>query len=63
MADLRIDLAAEFRGKKAFKQADKAVSGLDKAVGKLGKQMASVFAVSKVYAFGKIWIKFITWII
>ena len=53
MADLRIDLAAEFKGKKAFKQADKATTSLDKAVGKLGKQLASVFAATKVIAFGK----------
>jgi hypothetical protein len=53
MADLRIDLAAEFRGKKAFKEADKATTNLDKAVGKLGKQIASVFAVTKIVAFGK----------
>jgi hypothetical protein len=53
MADLRIDLAAEFKGKKAFTEADKSVSSLDKAVGKLGKQIASVFAVQKIYAFGK----------
>jgi hypothetical protein len=53
MADLRIDLAAEFRGKKAFKEADKATSSLDKAVGKLGKQIASVFAVTKIVQFGK----------
>jgi len=53
MADLRIDLAAEFKGKKAFKEADSAVGSLDKAVGKLGKQIASVFAAQKIYAFGK----------
>ena len=53
MADLRIDLAAEFKGKKAFQEADKSVSTLDKAVGKLGKQIASVFAVQKIVAFGK----------
>ena len=57
MADLRIDLAAEFRGKKAFKEADKSVSALDKAVGKLGKQIASVFAAQKIYAFGKASVK------
>lgn len=57
MADLRIDLAAEFRGKKAFKEADKATSALDKSVAKLGKQIASVFAVSKVVAFGKASVK------
>jgi hypothetical protein len=57
MADLRIDLAAEFKGKKAFTEADKSVSGLDKAVGKLGKQIASVFAAQKVLAFGKASVK------
>jgi hypothetical protein len=57
MADLRIDLAAEFKGKKAFKEADKSVSGLDKAVGKLGKQIASVFAAQKILAFGKASVK------
>jgi hypothetical protein len=57
MADLRIDLASEFKGKKAFKEADKSVSGLDKAVGKLGKQIASVFAAQKILAFGKASVK------
>jgi len=57
MADLRIDLAAEFKGKKAFKQADKATTSLDKAVGKLGKQLASVFAATKIIAFGKASVK------
>jgi len=57
MADLRIDLAAEFRGKKAFKEADKSVTSLDRAVGKLGKQLASVFAVTKVIQFGKASVK------
>ena len=60
MADLRIDLAAEFRGKKAFKEADKATTSLDKAVGKLGKQIASVFAVTKIAAFGKASVKAFT---
>jgi len=57
MADLRIDVAAEFKGKKAFTEATKATSGLDKAVGKLGKQIVGVFAVSKVVAFGKASVK------
>ena len=57
MADLRIDLAAEFRGKKAFKEADKSVTSLDRAVGKLGKQLASVFAVTKIIQFGKASVK------
>lgn len=53
MADLRIDLAAEFKGKKAFTQATKATSALDKSVAKLGKQIGSVFAVTKIVQFGK----------
>jgi hypothetical protein len=57
MADLRIDLAAEFKGKKAFKEADSAVSALDKSVSKLGKKLASVFAAQKIYAFGKASVK------
>jgi hypothetical protein len=57
MADLRVDIAAEFVGKKAFTEAGKATSGLEKAVGKLGKQLIGVFAVSKVVAFGKASVK------
>ena len=57
MADLRIDVAAEFKGKKAFKEADKATTGLEKAVGKLGKQLVAVFAVQKIAAFGKASVK------
>jgi len=57
MADLRIDLASEFKGKKAFKEADGAVSGLDRAVGKLGKQFVGLFAAQKLYSFGKASVK------
>jgi len=57
MADLRIDVAAEFKGKRAFTEATKATTGLEKAVGKLGKQIVGVFAVSKVVAFGKASVK------
>jgi hypothetical protein len=57
MADLRIDLAAEFKGKKAFKEADQATSGLEKAVGSLGKKLIAVFAVQKIAAFGKASVK------
>jgi hypothetical protein len=57
MADLRIDVAAEFKGKKAFKEASKATTGLDKAVGKLGKQIATVFAAKQIYNFGKASVK------
>ena len=52
MADLRIDLAAEFQGKKAFKEADKAVFGLDKRVIQLGKSLGLVLGVSAMKAYG-----------
>jgi hypothetical protein len=53
MSNITIGIAAEFKGKKAFNDASKATTGLEKAVGKLGKQIAGVFAVTKVVAFGK----------
>lgn len=60
MADLRIDLAAEFRGKKAFTQASKSVSALDKSVDRLGKRILSVFAASKIIAYSKASVKAFT---
>jgi hypothetical protein len=57
MAELRVDIASEFTGKKAFDKAGKATSALDKSVNKLGKTFLSVFAVSKVTAFGKASVK------
>ena len=52
MADLRIDVAAEFKGKKAFKEADKAIFGLDKRVVQLGKSLGLVLGVSAMKAYG-----------
>jgi len=57
VADLRVDIASEFTGKPAFVKAQKATSSLDKAVGKLGKQIASVFAFTKVVQFSKASVK------
>ena len=57
MADLRVDIASEFTGKAAFTKATKATNSLDKAVGKLGKQLASVFALTKIVAYGKASVK------
>jgi hypothetical protein len=57
MADLRVDIASEFTGRAAFTKAEKATSSLDKAVGKLGKQIASVFAFTKIVAYGKASVK------
>ena len=53
MANIVIDVAAEFTGKKAFDQAGKSTSGLEKNVKSLAKAFAGVFAVQKVVAFGK----------
>ncbi len=52
MADLRIDVAAEFKGKKAFKEADKAVFGLDKKVVQLAKSLGLVLGASAMKAYG-----------
>jgi hypothetical protein len=56
-ADVRIDIAAEFTGKKAFKQAETASQRMEKSVARLGKQLAGVFAASKLYSFGKASVK------
>ena len=53
MADLRIDLAAEFKGKKAFKEADKAVFGLDKSVVKLAKSLGLALGTTALVRYGK----------
>jgi len=53
MANVTIDLAAEYRGRPAFTKAGKDVSALDKAVGKLGKQFLGLFAARKVFNFAK----------
>jgi hypothetical protein len=57
MADLRIDLAAEFRGKKAFKEADKAVFGLDKRVVALGKSLGLALGATALVAYSKAAVK------
>jgi len=53
MADLRIDLAAEFKGKKAFKEADKAIFGLDKRVIQLGKNLGLAFGTTAIVRYSK----------
>ena len=57
MANVVIDIAAEYTGNRAFKQAETATQRLEKSVAKLGKQLAGVFAASKLYAFGKASVK------
>jgi len=53
MADVKIDIAAEFTGNKAFKQAETASQKMEKQVAKLGKQLLGVFAAGKLISFGK----------
>ena len=53
MAKVVIDIAAEYTGNKAFKQAETASQKLEKSVAKLGKQLLGVFAASKLISFGK----------
>lgn len=57
MADLRIDLAAEFRGKKAFKDANKSVTNLERSVKKLAAAFGIGLSVQQVVAFGKASVK------
>ena len=52
-ADVRIDIAAQFTGKKAFKQAETASQKMEKSVARLGKQLLGVFAAGKLLSFGK----------
>ena len=53
MANVTIDVAAQFKGKPAFDKAGNAVNGLEKTVNKLAKQFAGLFATDKIIAFGK----------
>ena len=57
MANVVIDIAAEYTGNKAFKQAETATQKLEKSVTRLGKQFAGLFAASKLYSFGKASVK------
>jgi len=57
MANVVIDILAEFTGKKAFKQAESATAGLEKGVKRLAKQFASVFAAQKLLQYGKASVK------
>ena len=53
MAELRIPIIGEFKGKKAFDQAGKATSTLDKSVKRLGSSLLAAFSVQKIAQFGK----------
>jgi len=53
MAELRIPIVGEFKGKKAFGDANKATNTLDKSVKKLGKSLAAVFGAQQLLKFAK----------
>jgi hypothetical protein len=53
MANVNIDIAAEFVGKKAFKQADTATDKLTKNVKKLAGAFGLAFGTTQILAFGK----------
>lgn len=53
MAELRIPIIGEFKGNKAFKDADKATNSLDKSVKQLGKTLAGVFGAQQLLKFAK----------
>jgi hypothetical protein len=53
MAELRASIIGEFKGQKAFKDAGKATSALDKSVKQLGKTLAGVFGAQQLLRFAK----------
>lgn len=57
MSNIVISLAAEFTGKKAFKDAESSTDKLEKGAKKLAKALAGAFAADKIIAFGKASVK------
>ena len=54
---LQVQIAAEFVGKKAFGDAEKATGKLDDSVKKLGKALLAAFSVQKITQFSKAAVK------
>ena len=57
MANIIIDLAAQFTGANAFKKADTATDKLNKNVKNLGRNLGLAFSVGAVLAYGKAAVK------
>jgi hypothetical protein len=57
MANIKIDLAAEFTGAAAFKKAGKASNNLQKTVKSLGKTMGLALSAAAITSFGKASVK------
>ena len=53
MANIVIDIAAEFTGGNAFKKAETATDKLSETAGKLGKAFIGLYSTQKVLAYGK----------
>jgi len=56
-ADVRIDIAAQFVGKKAFKDADTSVEKLNKNVKTLAKSLLAVYSAQRILSYGKASVK------
>jgi hypothetical protein len=52
-ADVKIDIAAEFTGKKAFRQAETATDKMTKNVKKLAGTLGLAFSGQAILAYGK----------
>jgi len=57
MANIVIDIAAEFTGKNAFKQAETSADKLTKGIKNVAKTLGVAFSVQQVLAFGKASVK------
>jgi hypothetical protein len=57
VAQVKIDIATEFTGKKAFKQAETSVDKLNKNVKTLAKSFIAVYSAQKILSFGKASVK------
>jgi hypothetical protein len=53
MANVTIDIAAQFTGKTAFNKAQSSTTALEKSVSKLGKRLLAVYSTQKLIAYGK----------
>ena len=57
MSNIVIDIAAEFQGNKAFKQAENSTDKLTKSVKKLAKTLGVAYSTQQILAYGKASIK------
>ena len=53
MSNVNINIAAEFKGKKAFKEATTSTDKLTKNVKGLAKSLLAVYSAQKLLSFGK----------